>query len=113
MTAQAAFYTENYIISKTVLNLYFQREPQKDQFYCNAKVLKAMLINHDSCSMNGVESIHFHNLAVEIILEALAIALSPKHNLGRYKFLVFNISTALFKIVQPFCKFKSVSSTCV
>ena len=39
MMAQAAFYSENYDKAKEVLHLYFQREPEKDQWYCNGKII--------------------------------------------------------------------------
>lgn len=104
MVAQAALYTENYDIAKEVLALYFQTDQQLDQFYCDAKIVKALLVKYDSRNMNGTESMNFHKLAVAELMEALEISLSPKHNLSRYKFLVFNISTAFYKIVHPFLR---------
>jgi ABC-type uncharacterized transport system involved in gliding motility auxiliary subunit len=103
LVAECAFKTENYAITRTVLEKFLQLEPQLDHLYCRAKVLLGLLINYECRQMNGNESIKWHKYAVAEIMTALDIATNPK-NVQRYKFLIFNISVAFWKVVHPFLR---------
>lgn len=103
LVAECAFKTENYTVSRTVLEKFLQLDPQLDHLYCRAKVLLGLLINYESRNMNGNESIKWHKYAVSEIMVALDVAVNPK-NVNRYKFMVFNISVAFWKVVHPFLR---------
>jgi len=103
LVAETAFRTENYSIARTVMERFLQVGPQQDRFYCRAKVLLGLLINHECRHMNGNESIKWHKYAVTEIMTAIDISINPK-NVNRYKFLIFNISVAFWKVVHPYLR---------
>ena len=103
LTAEAAFNTEHYDIARKVIEQFIQLSPQKNQFYCRAKVLLGLIIKYECRHANGMESIKQHKLAVAEVMIALDVATDPK-NIARYKFLLFNISVAFWKIVNPFLR---------
>ena len=103
LVAETAFRTENYTICRKVLEKLLQFEPQLDHFYCRAKVLLGLLINHECRHMNGNESIKWHKYAVAELMVALDVCVNPK-NVNRYKFMIFNISVAFWKIVHPYLR---------
>lgn len=101
--AEAAYYTEQYVIARQILESFLQLSPQTDQFCCRAKLTLALVINYESDQMNGNESVNYHKLAVAETIKALDVAMMPS-NLSRYTFLVFNISVAFWRIVNPFLR---------
>lgn len=101
MLMESAFFTEKYGIARDVVESYFAMSPQKNQFFCRAKIMMALIVDYESRNCNGNESIKQHRLAAAYVMEALDIALEP-NNLPRYQFLVFNASAALWKIVHQF-----------
>jgi hypothetical protein len=103
LVAECAFKTENYTISRSVLEKFLQLEPQLDILYCRAKVLLGLLINYECRYMNGNESVKWHKYAVAEVMTALDVAVNPK-NMNRYKFMIFNISVAFWKVVHPFLR---------
>ena len=103
LTAECAFNTENYATARKLLERFMQMEPQLDHVYCRAKVLLGLLVNYETRHMNGNESIKWHKYAVAEVMTALDVATNPK-NVNRYKFMIFNISIAFWKIVHPFLR---------
>ena len=101
--AEVAFYTENYALSRHVIESILQLDMQLDQFYCRAKLLLALLIQHETKDYNGTELLRWHKYAVAEVMLALDVVLSVK-NAGRYKFMLFNVSVVFWRIVQPFLR---------
>ncbi len=79
MLLEAAFYTENYDICRSVIERYLQAAPQLDQFYCRCKLTLGLVINEESKSLNGMESIRYHKLAVAEVVRALDVAVMPNN----------------------------------
>lgn len=103
LVAECAFKTENYTIARSVVEKFLQLDPQQDHLFCRAKVLLGLLINFECRHMNGNESIKWHKYAVAEIMAAFDVAVNPK-NVNRYKFMIFNISVAFWKVVHPFLR---------
>ena len=103
--AEVAFATDNLTVARKLLERFLQTGPQKDQFYCRAKTLLGLLIDREStdAKANGINSIKQRKLALAELLLALDVATAPE-NVTRYKFVVFNISAACWRIVSPFLR---------
>ena len=80
-----------------------QLDMQLDHFYCRAKLLLALLIQHETNDLNGTELLRWHKYAVNEIMLALDIVMNVK-NVNRYKFMLFNVSVVFWKIVHPFIR---------
>lgn len=100
---ETAFLTENYDISRKILEIYFLKSPQQDQFYCRAKIILGLLIDHEASSTYGEMSIKQRKLALSELLKALEISLLNE-NKERYQFIIFNISLDCWKIVRQFLR---------
>jgi hypothetical protein len=86
-----------------LIEFYFQSDPQKDHFFCRAKVLLGCLINFESRHLSGTASIAARKRAVAELMLALETAVSPI-NAARYRTLVYNTSICLWEIVRPFLR---------
>jgi hypothetical protein len=107
--AEAAYYAEQFHIARQLVEIYFQSEPQRDQLFCRAKVLLALIINYESRELSGSSLLLKKKLAVSEIISALDIAVSPT-NLSRYRSLVYNISLSFWEIVRPFMRRERAAS---
>eukprot|EP01041_Mallomonas_annulata_P001674 gene1674-3234_t len=103
LIAEAAFATENYTISKEILQNFLIASPQKDQFYCRAKLLMGQIIDHESAGSHGMDNIQKRKIALSYVMESLDVAMAPE-NMNRYKFLVYNTSVIFWKIIHQFLR---------
>ena len=103
LAAEAAFATENFIISRSIIEEYLQTSPQHDQFFCRLKITLGLLINVEAGDTYGGESIVRRKKALHELIIALDVANQPE-NKARYEFLVFNISVEAWKIIRPFLR---------
>ena len=62
--AEAAFATENVAISRHIVENFFRRKPQKDSFYCRAKLTLALILDYEARDSNGDESIALRKIAI-------------------------------------------------
>lgn len=62
--AEAAFATKHQAIARHILENYFRKNPQKDSYYCRAKLAMALVMDYEADSSNGDESIALRKLAV-------------------------------------------------
>ena len=103
MLAEASYNTEQYGITRKILDNYFQRVEQKDQFYCRAKLLHGLVIVNEAKSKNGAECLKYRKIALNEMMESLNVATSPE-NSHRYSYIVHNTSIFVWKIIQPFLR---------
>jgi tetratricopeptide (TPR) repeat protein len=101
--AETAFVTENYSIARELIEEFLLQTPQEDQFYCRAKIVLGLLIDHEAKSTYGEVNIQQRKLALKELQTALRVALSPE-NKERYQFILFNISIECWKIVRQFLR---------
>jgi hypothetical protein len=101
--SEAAYYTEQFPIARQLVESYFQSEPQRDQLFCRAKVLLALIIDHESREFSGTSLLIKKKLAISEIMYSLETAMAPT-NLARYRSLVYNISLSFWEIVRPFMR---------
>ena len=87
----------------SILIKYIFSDPDPDQFLCKAELLYAQILDVESSKKNGMECIRYKKHALNRVMIALDIATHPK-NASRYKFVVYNVSLTLWKIVQPFLR---------
>ena len=101
--AEAGYVTDNQIVAKKILGNFLLSEPQKDQFYCRAKLLMSKIIDYESRGLYGMDSIQKIKYALKYVMEVIEIALLPE-NLPAYKFLVYNASVVCWHIVHQFLR---------
>lgn len=103
MLAEAAFYTDNIQVSRSLVERFLQLNPQKDQFYCRIKILLGQLIHAENVDKNSMMRVTQCKRATGEIMQALDVALLP-NNLARYKFIVYNASLAFWSIAREFVR---------
>ena len=101
---EVAFMTGFSEIAREVVQSYFDEKPQKDQFYCRAKILFGLIIDFEAKKTNGLASIKERKSALVHVIEALDVATNTELNGSRYSFLIFNASLACWQIVSPFLR---------
>lgn len=101
--AEAALFVEDFSSARRLLVSFFQLGPQKDQFYCRAKIAMARVLQVEAEDLKGKELVDAGLRAFREIAQAVEIATAPS-NLTRYKFVVYNASVAAWKIVRPFLR---------
>ena len=102
LLAEAAFATDHRDVARQTLETFLYSEPQRDQFYCRAKFMMAMVLNFEAKHCVGTESIQRCKTALVHVMDALDVALAPDNS--RYKFLVFNASITCWLIVHKFLR---------
>ena len=103
LAAEAAFATGNTETARKLVEEFLLKSPQHDQFYCRAKITLALLIDHEACGTYGESSIVQRKLALQELLTALDVAISPE-NKSRYEFIVFNVSVECWRIIRQFLR---------
>ena len=103
LMAEAAFAVELFSQAREIIEQYFQRSPQKGQFYCRGKQLIGLIIDYEARNENGAESIRQRKIALAEVLEAMTVA-TLGDNMLRYKFLIYNISVTCWRIVNSFLR---------
>ncbi|KAJ1392124.1 hypothetical protein B484DRAFT_439515, partial [Ochromonadaceae sp. CCMP2298] len=73
LVAEAALETQQYDACSSVTTAFLQSSPQKDQCYCRARLVKALLIDHQARHLNGNEAIKCTRFAVDEVMEALNV----------------------------------------
>jgi hypothetical protein len=101
--AETAFVTENHSVARELVEEFLLQNPQQDQFYCRAKIVLGLLIDHEARSTYGEVNIQQRKLALKELQTALRVALSPE-NKERYQFILFNLSIECWKIVRQFLR---------
>lgn len=101
--AETALFVEDFASARRLLVSFFQLGPQKDQFYCRAKIAMARVLQVEAADLKGKELVDAGLRAFREIAQAVEIATAP-NNLTRYKFVVYNASVAAWKIVRPFLR---------
>ena len=103
LLAETAFNTEHYSITRNILDNYLQKIPQKDQYFCRAKLLLGLIVVREASGIYGAECIKYRKIALNSMMEALDVASSPE-NIQRYSFLIYNVSILCWKVIQPFLR---------
>ena len=102
--AEVAFVTGSANIAREIVQGYFDENPQKDQFYCRAKIMLGLIINLEAAKTNGLHSIKERKNALVEVLDAVDIAADVDLNGARYNFIIYNASVASWTIVSPFLR---------
>ena len=101
--AEESFRGNNCTVARKLVEEYFQLDPQKNQYFCRAKLLLGLIIHAEAKELNGPLSIQRRKEAVDEIMHALDIATSQV-NLSRYQFLVYNCSIAFWNVSRGFLR---------
>jgi tetratricopeptide (TPR) repeat protein len=101
--AETAYLTENYSLARELIEEFLLQNPQQDSFFCHAKIILGLLIDHEANSTYGEVNIQQRKFALKELQIALQVAISTE-NKDRYQFLIFNISIECWKIARQFLR---------
>lgn len=103
LLAETSYNTENYLITRKILDNFLQKYYQKDQYYCRAKLLLGLIIVNEATKNYGSECIKYRKIALKSMIEALEVA-NNNENIHRYSFIIYNATILCWKVIQPFLR---------